>query len=538
MSGRSHEHPAVTGDRLRRIIFSDFPETVRADQLLEYTAHCHGSSLTPQNLAQVFLAIGNLARNSLPVQESLTQNPNKNYLRDLFATARRQLDSFDTRNIGETLLGISGMRRTDEPLTAALIGKAGGCVEEFSPEQLIFTLGVATSTGVPENLRSHLTEPAMARIRREADTYSNTDLVRAILYASRLDNPHDTTFLGELAIGRRESLTSDELGILNSAGKNQLPRTQFLCHAVIEEVAERLHQQPHAVNSREIFEVIEYQARAGVAHQPFIDGLLKRAPERIAGWSPRDCHHVLRCLAVLSVRDEQTTALLGDKIAIDIDNQPWHDRSVSAWSLARLNTPHTALFTAINERLPRLSNEPHLTQDLATLAWSFAVVEKESARPAIELLSKLFDAKKPEAQEIRQMYHARVAVGLQPPGSYPSEVREIAEQEILASERNLFEYDVLSHLQKILPASAYQLDVTVEGLCPDFVIETNGRRIILECDGTQYHHLSDGTPKGNDSIQDVIMERAGYELKHLTDTEWFRLSKEVKDDYLRSFLGL
>ena len=538
MGGRSHEHPAVTGDRLRRIIFSDLPETLRADQLLEYTAHCHGSSLTPQNLAQVFLAVGNLARNSPAVQESLSQNPNKNYLRDLFATARRQLDSFDTRNIGETLLGISGMRRTEEPLTSALIGKAGGCVDEFTPEQLMFTLGVATSADVPEHLRSHLTEPAIARLRYEANTYSNANVVRATLYTSRLDNLHDTTFLAEIAVARRETLTSDELGILHSAGKNQLPTTQFICHAVIEELAERLYHRPDSINSREIFEAMEFQARAGNAHQSFIDGFVKEVPERIQAWSSHDCHNMLRCLAVLSVRHEQSTSLLTNRIALEIDNHPWHDRSVSTWSLARLNTAHPALFSAITERLPRLSNEPHTAQDLATLAWSFAVIEKESAAPAIGLLSVHFEAKRPDPQEIRQMYHACLAVGLQQPGSHPREVCDIAEQEVNASERNLFEYDVLSHLQKIVSASAYKLDATVEGLCPDFVIETDTRRIILECDGTQYHHLSDGTPKGNDVIQDVIMKRAGYEVVHLTDTEWFQRSKDAKTDYLRNLLGL
>jgi hypothetical protein len=223
---------------------------------------------------------------------------------------------------------------------------------------------------------------------------------------------------------------------------------------------------------------------------------------------------------------------------MEIDHQPWHDCSVAAWSLARLNTRHTTLFSAITERLPRLSNEPHTAQDLATLAWSFAVVENESAAPSIEMLSGHFEAKRPDPQQTRQMYHARLAVGLQQPGSYPTEVREIAEQEILAGERNLFESDVLSHLQEIIPASAYHLGLTVEGLCPDFVIETNARRIILECDGTQYHHLSDGTPKGNDLIQDNIMKRAGYQVIHLTDTEWFQLSKDVKTDYLRNLLGL
>jgi very-short-patch-repair endonuclease len=411
-------------------------------------------------------------------------------------------------------------------------------VDEFTPEQLMFTLGVATSADVPEHLRSHLTEPAIARLRYEANTYSNANVVRATLYTSRLDNLHDTTFLAEIAVARRETLTSDELGILHSAGKNQLPTTQFICHAVIEELAERLYHRPDSINSREIFEAMEFQARAGNAHQSFIDGFVKEVPERIQAWSSHDCHNMLRCLAVLSVRHEQSTSLLTNRIALEIDNHPWHDRSVSTWSLARLNTAHPALFSAITERLPRLSNEPHTAQDLATLAWSFAVIEKESAAPAIGLLSVHFEAKRPDPQEIRQMYHACLAVGLQQPGSHPREVCDIAEQEVNASERNLFEYDVLSHLQKIVSASAYKLDATVEGLCPDFVIETDTRRIILECDGTQYHHLSDGTPKGNDVIQDVIMKRAGYEVVHLTDTEWFQRSKDAKTDYLRNLLGL
>ncbi|NBW39479.1 hypothetical protein EBR25_00605 [bacterium] len=535
MGTAPHEHPVTTGARLRSIIFSEQCDGEIAKDLLAYTEKSHASSLSPQNLAQVFYALGNLARKTPDVERLFHVNPNKERLRSLTSIARRQLDSFEARNISETLFGLIGLGQRSGPLVTSLVGRAGGEVENFDLPTLVHCLGSLCSLNVEERFQMHFALPAFERLERDSDSLTDTDLARGLLYASKLLLDTQVTALEEKCLERITKFTSFELGILHGASK--ISGSEF-SQDILEEVTRRLQHQPEELKSKQIFEFMTHQLRAGLAHDGFIEGLIPEISNRLDGWSCSECIDALHYLAYFNAREETLQNQLGDRIALEIDSLTWHERAITTWSFARLNIPHQPLLTAIEERIGELQSKICSPQDLATLAWSYALLEKDNAKEIVNTISSIFETEASGPQEQRQMYHAKVALGLSSPGSYAKPIQELAEQEIRAHKKNGFEREVLSHLKNFEPAIKLYTETIIEGLCPDFVIFADNRKIILETDGVRYHHLSDGTPKGNDILQDTIMKRAGYEVRHVTDQEWYALNNREKEAFLRDLLSL
>ena len=89
----------------------------------------------------------------------------------------------------------------------------------------------------------------------------------------------------------------------------------------------------------------------------------------------------------------------------------------------------------------------------------------------------------------------------------------------------LFRSDVYQWLRSELGIADHAITPhrVIAGIATDLVVEHNGHKVIIECDGDQYHLTSGpdgGTPFGRDLIQDAVFERCGYKVVHILSSEF------------------
>ncbi len=532
------EHPGAVGHSLRRIIFDQSrSEFQRAVDLLALSKQCPARSLTPQNLAQIFLALGHLADHEPTVAHMLSESEPRKELARLISIGQRQRDGFEPRNIAETLRGLAFLGRGDETFTHALLARATGLVDEFEPADLVTTLGAVRILPLD---RVHFLEAAN-RVLRVADPdtqFNDLEVVLGALYLTDLRQVDSAHLFVDSAMRRLDTLESRHIGILGAALTKLPEASDYYALAVADELERRVVGEPEAVPAREVIQVVELLGRRGAYHRGFLEAFCREYADRLHQLSDDELCETARGLALLGEAQPSFFRRLADEALIRLGGlEPAHF-AVIAWSFASLGIRNDTMFNRFAGAMQGRYGE--FSQAAAVnFAWSFAPLDNAVARSVISQAARRFRSEETEVLLARQLHIAELAVGIVKPGQCSPEIIEQAQAEIGAGVMNGFEQGVLESLQrlKVLGLAVKPFQV-VEGLVPDFVVSHAGRKIVVECDGTQFHLNSVGDLRGNDKIQDQVFRRCGYEVVHIRSDDWLSLSLAEREPYLAARLNL
>ena len=135
--------------------------------------------------------------------------------------------------------------------------------------------------------------------------------------------------------------------------------------------------------------------------------------------------------------------------------------------------------------------------------------------------------KKKECNDYRnwlQVYQALIVAGLVSPADSFERLNTI-QSSYQKTALNSFEQDVEQWLKKTFGTSLGSIEsqVVIAGIATDFVVTRGNKRLVIECDGDQYHLVGgpDGGQRlGCDIIQDRVLERFGYTVLHILSSEF------------------
>ena len=532
------EHPGAVGHLLRRIIFDQSrSELQRAVDLLALSKQCPARSLTPQNLAQIFLALGNLAEHEPTVAHFLADGEPRKELSRLISIGQRQRDGFEPRNIAETLRGLAFLGRGDETFTHALLARATGLVDDFEPADLVTTLGAVRILPLD---RVHFLEAAN-RVLRVADPdtqFNELEVVLGALYLTDLQQVDSAHLFVDSAMRRLDTLESRHIGILGAALTKLPEASDYYALSVADELERRIAREPEVVPAREVVQVVELLGRRGAYHKGFLEAFCREYANRLRQFSDDELGETARGLALLGEAPSSFFKRLADEVQIRLECLEPAQVAVLAWSFASLGIRHDAMFNrfagAMQGRYGELSGAAAVN-----FAWSFAPLDNALARSVISQAGRRFRSEGADVLLARQLHIAEVVVGLVKPGRCPAAIVEQARLEIGAGAMNGFEQGVIESLKRLKVSSlAIEPFQIIEGLVPDFVVSHGDRKIVVECDGTKFHLNSNGDLRGNDKIQDQLFRRCGFEIVHIRSDEWLGLSLAEREPYLAARLNL
>jgi very-short-patch-repair endonuclease len=526
------------GQALRHIIFDGArSDHDRAADLLRFTRDCTPHSLTPQNLAQIFLNLGNLAENDPGVDAFLASDTARKEVTRLVAIGRRKIDAFEPRNLAETLRGLAFIGRGDETFAEALFARSTGLIDEFSATDLVTVLGAARLLDFDKGNFLDGVNRVLAENFHESD-FNNLELALGALYLANLDQSETAAALGERALQRLDTLETRHIGML-AAAFQKLPRLPIdYCFNLAGELLQRIKSEPEAIPAREAVEIIELLGRREARHDRFIAAFCAEYRSRLPDFSTEEIRETARGLAILQENNPVFFRELGEAALRRLDDLDAVDIAVIAWAHTSLGIRNDGLFNrlagAMNGRYSELS-----PGSAASLAWAYSLLGNPVGRSVVANAGRVLRAQDHEVFHARQLHIAEVAVGLVPPGRCPDVIAEHARDEDRSGVLNGFESAVWEAIRRLdikgLTAEPFQV---VEGLRPDFVISYGERRIVLECDGARYHLNSSGEMRGNDKLQDLVFQRCGYEVVHILDHNFIGLSLVERERYLLSQLKL
>lgn len=503
--------------------------------ILELSSRHQARSLTPQNLAQIFLAIGNLCERDSALVELVEQPQLNGEVKRLIAIARRQISAFDERNTAETLRGLVFLGRGGETLADALLARASGMIENFPPADLVTALGAVR---LIEFDTDHFRSVVAAAVVASANHFNDLELALGALYLADLGLPQPATELVERMMGRLERTDIKHLGILAGAMRRLPGLPDGYCFALADEFAHRLASEPEGVTAREALQVLDLLGKRELRHGPFIEGFCREFRGRVENFSVDDLRDTARGLAILQEGNTEFFRAIGEKALREIHQLKPTDISFLAWSFSSLGIRNDALFNRLATKMEGLYGDLSAIT-AANIAWSFVPLDNPLARSVVAQAGRAFRAQQHEVMHARQLHIAEVAVGLVAPGNCAPEIAAQVREEIGAGVMNRFEAEIYEAIRKLgIAGLAIRPFEVVEGLVPDFVVSWGDRKIIVECDGARYHLTAQGTRTGRDMIQDQVFRRCGYEVVHILDTQWQALSFGERREFLRRQLGL
>ena len=99
---------------------------------------------------------------------------------------------------------------------------------------------------------------------------------------------------------------------------------------------------------------------------------------------------------------------------------------------------------------------------------------------------------------------------------------------------NCFEEEIYNELVKVVEPANIHAQYKVGGYRLDFMVETNGKKVAIECDGKSYHQSEQAYAE--DKQRQEWIEKFGYSFYRIWSTNWFE-NKDREVEKLRDFLG-
>jgi hypothetical protein len=279
-------------------------------------------------------------------------------------------------------------------------------------------------------------------------------------------------------------------------------------------------------------------ARLNVSDTDLFSALSRRAQNIIGDFKAQEVSNTAWAYATLNVCDTDLFSALSRRAQSIIGDFKAQEVSNAAWAYATLNVCDTDLFSALSRRAQSIIGD-FKAQEVSNAAWALAV-------HVPELVSSVVSAEHLEREDYcdiqwLQLYQALIAAEIVPTDAdrYERYRRIVASYE--RSDPSRFENSIGAALQKALSSTEYSIEFgrIFAGVVTDWVVEFDGRKVVVECDGTDYHTTRGpdaGRRLGKDILQDRIFARFGYEAIHIDSGEWGQAPDGVA--LLRERLGI
>jgi very-short-patch-repair endonuclease len=258
---------------------------------------------------------------------------------------------------------------------------------------------------------------------------------------------------------------------------------------------------------------------------------------RSSEFDPKYVSTALWIFASGRYRDESSIKALVDRSLEVIDEMSPQSVSNIAWALATLVYHDNTFLEALCARYERFPAMFSL-QERSNLGWACGVLNPELVLRVIAP-EDLLDDELPDIDWL-QRYQALLVAGAISPGTHALR-SELIFDRFVNTPISHFEEEVESSLREVLANHTFSLRYgqIVGGAVVDWLLDFDGRRIIIECDGS-LHHLLTGPDGGREPGRDIIQERIcvslGYEVVHITTRDWWAASDKAA--LIRERLGL
>lgn len=256
--------------------------------------------------------------------------------------------------------------------------------------------------------------------------------------------------------------------------------------------------------------------------------------EKVAEFPPSSISFIASGFADMGIRHVELFNKLASAALSKMDEFTPKELSFIASAFATVGIEHHHLFKRIAETVTKklgLFAEKEIAHIATALAFGYPVgITDILSRQTWQLMT--------EPGSWLMAYRALIvadevapAETVQPPGGFkqqrPSQfsrafegrVREWLQNDLFIQEDDFAESD------------------SIAGLSPDIVIDKNGRRVIIECDGERYHRTSGpdgGTLLGKDIVQDRIFHKFGYSVVHIRGLDFHSNRDHYQKEILKA----
>ncbi len=288
-----------------------------------------------------------------------------------------------------------------------------------------------------------------------------------------------------------------------------------------------LQERIGELDGRNVANAVWAIATIGLKDEKLLTALSRRAVEKAKYFSPRDVALSSWGFAALGFRDEALFRAISRRAQVKMDHLSGRDIANTAWAFATLGIKDDALFRALSNRATQ-TRPDSLPRDVANTAWALSL---NNADLVPKVCSESDLQVECSQTEWLQMYHALLIAGAITPEHSQDRFGEINTR-FRPSAANKFEKDVRNWLVNEVRIKEEEIkgQVVVKGIATDWVVERNGRKLVIECDGDLWHRTSgpDGdVPFGRDNIQDKVFAACGYRVMHIRDGDFYHAPREA-----------
>lgn len=267
-------------------------------------------------------------------------------------------------------------------------------------------------------------------------------------------------------------------------------------------------------------------ARFGQRDSLAFEALSQGIARRVNGLTPVLLCRLFAAYSVSGYRDERLFGQLAAKVDLLMPFFSTNQLAEVAMGFGRLALPHPAFFERLatemlsEQRRARLSSKA-----VIKLAWAMAACGHDPSAVkeyVVQDPNKFTSLSPTYAHQCAQAFLAidapldRVAAPIYGSSREPGPTRNGRSLERKVKDALIRECGV--------PSGNVHESMTIAGIESDLLVVTGGRRIIVECDGDQYHRTwgpDGGTPLGKDIVQDRARERLGYSVVHVLASDFF-----------------
>ncbi len=338
--------------------------------------------------------------------------------------------------------------------------------------------------------------------------------------------------------------------------------------ALFQKLAKEVERNHHSLQPLHIANLCWSFATLGIEQDDFLAIISRLSINMITQFNPQQLTNLAWTFARFEMRDvllfsaiqNQTSCTLAEFVPEGLSKIVWslakinycHDSFLDAvliqahrlvdifdgqslstllWAMAQLNYPGTVPLDPLINRIAALA-KTFSSQSLANIIWSLAILQPDSPIDWSDLLS-LANTRIDELSDegITQIYHATFLVpGIQLDTNLRCRCDRVFEQRKKHKpQSNSFEEMIARQFDRL--NINYETQFFFEGYFIDIKINFNNRKYALECDGTRFHYVNEGTDSrrfGHDVLKEKILTKSGFTVIRISDKDYINIKQPAK----------
>jgi very-short-patch-repair endonuclease len=434
------------------------------------------------------------------------------------------------------------------------VGSAISRLQELRNDLLSkdFHRGLATLVNIKS--ASLESKDRLAHIIFESRTEYRSEMFISIaskLVVSGYHNPEFVRVVVENSLGRTDSLSGKECFQL----VKMFETAKWRHPGYLSEIGNRLSDVAFHTDPNLLAEVAVSFAKLDIRMPRLMSSVAALSPVKLSHLSANKLKSLLGACAAENIIPVNLLSFIDQ----ELPKKDLAERYLasSMWSYSVLNEPCPHIVSKMREIGPDLIKKDFFDcSDAALVMRSAVVLDQEFGKefwqnfrqhkqampahgvglfPSTKLDQEIGDLKGPA---LYSLYHSLVSLKLEVPEWLSQRARSMERyEEYKAPKINSFESSVRRELDRIGIRAESQK--WFEGYYIDFVVEHDGRKIALECDGFKYHSAgmqAQARLNGKSIMKEEFLKARGFEVVRIPSRAWLQVSD--KKEFLHQILKL